>query len=67
MKLVTKCLLLAIMFTPVLLVAQPDNPGGGGAPVPIDGGISILIAAGAAIGAKKARDVHKKRQEEKEM
>ena len=30
------------------------------APVPIDGGISILIAAGIGYGIKKARDQRKK-------
>lgn len=68
MKIVTKVLLIALMLSPVLLLAQPDNPGGGGAPVPIDGGISLLVAAGAAIGAKKARDVAKqKRADSKEI
>ncbi|MES2734394.1 MAG: hypothetical protein V4714_21780 [Bacteroidota bacterium] len=35
--------------------AQDLPPGGdeGGDPVPIDGGLSLLLAAGAAYGAKK--------------
>lgn len=53
-----------IMFLPLLLSAQPGNPGGGGGTdpdgVPIDGGISWLAAAGAAYGIKKFRDSRKK-------
>ena len=43
----------AIMLAPCVALAQPANPV---APVPIDGGISLLIAAGAAFGAKKLYD-----------
>ncbi len=44
----------------------PPPPGGGGPPcfpppcMPIDGGISFLLAAGAALGAKKMYDSRKK-------
>ena len=47
--------------------APPGGPAGGTAPcwpppcVPIDGGISFLIAIGAAFGGKKAYDVLKKK------
>lgn len=41
---------MAVLVAPVALFAQPDPPGG---PVPIDGGIGLLIAAGTAYGAKK--------------
>ena len=47
--------------------APPGGPAGGAAPcwpppcVPIDGGISFLIAIGAAFGGKKAYDVLKKK------
>lgn len=33
--------------------AQPGNPT---PPVPLDGGISLLVAAGAAYGVKRYRD-----------
>jgi len=33
---------------------------------PIDGGLSLLLAAGAAYGVKKYRDENKKRQEDGE-
>ena len=40
--------------------AQPPNPGDD-PDVPIDGGISILIAAGALYGSKKIYDARKKK------
>lgn len=40
----------------------PGGPGGGHHGAPFDGGISLLIAAGAAYGAKKA---YNKRMAEK--
>lgn len=49
------------IFTSSLLAAQPGGggPGGGGDPdVPL-GGIELLIAAGALLGAKKALDKKK--------
>jgi hypothetical protein len=42
-------------FTPDVL----DNP--------IDGGLGLLLGAGAAYGAKKLRDYRRKQQEEKDM
>lgn len=47
----------------VLIVIQPwvaiaQDPGGG-PDAPIDGGLGILLAAGAAYGVKKYRDHHK--------
>ena len=58
-------MLAGFMFLGTNLLAAP--PGGGGGPggaggcipppcVPIDGGISILIAAGVALGGKKIND-----------
>lgn len=46
---------------------QPDT-GGPNPPndAPIDGGLSLLLAAGAAYGVKKYRDGRKKVDEEKE-
>jgi hypothetical protein len=63
----TAILLIAL---PALLMAQPpDAPGGGlppcgppfGAICPIDGGVSFLIAAGLALGGKKAYDMSRKK------
>ena len=47
--------LLAILFLPTLLHAQPgfDDEVND---VPIDGGLSLLVAAGVGYGAKKLKD-----------
>ena len=50
-------------------MAQPPPPSdpnnvGGGAGVPIDGGLSILLAAGAGLGLKKAWDARKSNKPE---
>jgi hypothetical protein len=49
-------LLLTLVF-PILTFAQLGDPGGGsGDPdVPIDGGLSLLVAAGVGYGAKQLR------------
>jgi len=40
--------------------SAPAGPSGPGSPsVPIDGGLSILLAAGVGLGVKKARDSYK--------
>ena len=51
----TSLAVLTLVFT---AFAQPGNPTN---PVPLDGGISLLIAAGAAYGAKKIYDARKAR------
>ena len=48
-----------LMYVPSLLAQGPDNPGGD-PDIPIDGGLSLLIAAGVAYGAKKANTRRKK-------
>ena len=66
--LITVTLLLVASFASELLAAGPPGPpGGGGGPgcwpppcVPIDGGLSFLIAAGALYGGKKIYDISKK-------
>ncbi|PKP47361.1 MAG: hypothetical protein CVT95_05765 [Bacteroidetes bacterium HGW-Bacteroidetes-12] len=68
---ITLTLLLATSFVSELFGAGPPGPpsggpGGGGPPcwpppcVPIDGGLSFLIAAGAIYGGKKIYDISKK-------
>jgi hypothetical protein len=55
--------------TAIGICQPPPPPGGGAAPCggpfgtvcPIDGGVSLLIAAGAALGGKKAFDLKKKK------
>jgi len=53
MKTILKTILLLIIFSiPVLALAQgapPDDPQD----APIDGGLSVLLAAGAAYGVKR--------------
>ena len=56
-----------VMMSAQVAMAQPPPPddpnnvggGTGGAGVPIDGGLSILLAAGAGLGLKKAWDTRK--------
>ena len=67
--LITFCFIVLASFTHSLK-AQPPDPGGGGTPscfpapcVPIDGGISLLLLAGAAYGGKKAFDINKDKQQ----
>ena len=42
---------------------EVDNTGD----VPIDGGLSLVIAAGVGYGAKKIRDYNKKKREEEDL
>lgn len=48
-----------LMYVPSVLAQLPDDPGQD-PDIPIDGGLSLLIAAGVAYGAKKAYDKRKK-------
>lgn len=46
------------------VLSGPGDPNGGGDPgtvVPIDGGIGLLMLAGAAIGAKRLKDQKRKK------
>ena len=55
-------LMLTAFCLPMFAMAQ--DPGGGpDATAPIDGGLSLLIAAGAAYGVKKYRNGKKKGEE----
>jgi hypothetical protein len=60
-NLYTLLVMLVCMALPLLSIAQagPDDPND----VPIDGGLSLLVAAGAAYGIKKYRDARKKDDE----
>ena len=60
-RLMVCCVLfISLAILPVIVQAQPGDifvdPD-----APIDGGISLLVAAGIGYGAKKARDNRKKR------
>lgn len=48
--------LVAFLLMGVAVMAQPGNPSN---PAPIDGGLSLLIAAGVGLGAKKLHDARK--------
>ena len=58
--LITGLLLIAVSILPFFAMAQ--DPGGG-PDVPIDGGLSLLLAAGAAYGVKKYRNSKKKEED----
>jgi hypothetical protein len=56
-----KLILLAclVYFTPFIVNAQAPDPGGD-PDVPIDGGLSLLVAAGVGYVAKKGYDKRKR-------
>jgi len=54
----TLLLVLTLLGVANLSTAQPPAPPQPAA-VPIDGGLSLLLAAGAGLGAKKAWDARK--------
>ena len=54
-----------LICLPILLFAQgPGEPGG--EPAPIDGGASLILAAGIGYGAKKLKDAREKKNKEVE-
>lgn len=57
----TGLLLIIVSIIPFFAMAQ--DPGGG-PDAPIDGGLSLLLAAGAAYGVKKYRNRHQKNEGE---
>lgn len=64
-KILLNLLIFALVAFPAIIFAQPASgtaaPGCFPPPcIPIDGGTTLLIAAGMAIGGKKAYDLRKK-------
>jgi hypothetical protein len=57
-------LVVAILFFPVLVHAQQPPDPGGDPDVPVDGGLSLLLAAGIGYGVKKIHDKRKNKSEE---
>jgi hypothetical protein len=56
----------SLMITAVAFSQAQDPPGFGDNVtdlVPLDGGLSILVAAGISLGAKKAYDYSRKRKD----
>ena len=51
---------MIVITLPTIAIAQPGGDfGDPDAMVPIDGGLSLLLAAGVGYGVKKARAKHK--------
>jgi predicted metal-dependent HD superfamily phosphohydrolase len=62
-KIIPVLVTLLVLMLPSMLHAQGPDPGGDpDAAVPIDGGLSILLAAGVGYVAKKGYDKRKKEQ-----
>ena len=60
-KTIISVLLVAAMYCmPLISHAQPDPGGDPDAGVPIDGGLSLLVAAGVGYVVKKGYDKRKK-------
>jgi hypothetical protein len=60
-KFIPFLIILALLFVPAIGFSQPDPCTDPDQPCPIDGGISLLIAAGIGFRAKKAYDKKKQR------
>jgi hypothetical protein len=60
--LISFCMTLLCLALPVLLLAQGDPGDDPDAGVPLDGGLSLLIAAGVGYAAKKGYDKRKKQK-----
>lgn len=52
---------MAFIVLPFIASADPVGPGGDPDATPIDGGISLLVAAGVGYGAKKLHSARKKK------
>jgi len=59
-KVILSILVLFLVAGVQSVMAQP-GPGPVFNPVPLDGGITLLLAAGAALGAKKALNARKEK------
>jgi hypothetical protein len=61
-------ILCMLFFLPFIINAQPGSPGGQPTPieeVPFDGGLSLVIAAGAGYAIKKKYDKRRIEQAQK--
>ena len=71
-QLLYNALFMMVLLCLPLISLLAQGPGGFEEPVgtldtPIDGGLSLLIAAGVGYGIKKVRDERKKTREAKEV
>lgn len=57
MKKYIKTVFILTLLVSSTMYSQTDFPGGDDPNVPVDGGISALVVAGIAYGAKKVRDI----------
>ena len=48
-----KILLALMLISSINAFSQADDPADGDGTVPVDGGISLLLAAGAAYGSRR--------------
>lgn len=65
-RLLSAAISIIICIISITVSAQPGGPGKDpDTEVPIDGGVSLLVAAGVAYAAKKAYDKRKKERMEK--
>ncbi|MEQ8472481.1 MAG: hypothetical protein RIC35_14905 [Marinoscillum sp.] len=55
-----KIIIKTLALLPVLLITLPALAQGAPPATPIDGGLSLLLAAGGAYGIKKLRDSRKR-------
>jgi len=60
-KLIALMILNCFLIIPFIAAAQ-DDPGGDPGAVPLDGGTSILLAAGVGYGVKKYRQYQKNKR-----
>jgi hypothetical protein len=60
--LISACIMIVSTLVPFFAMAQTDP--GCGPDCPIDGGLSVLLAAGVGYGVKKYRDGRKKEKEQ---
>lgn len=59
---IIKVFTLIVVFSTIALpLLAQDGFGDPGGDVPVDGGLSLLIAAGVGYGAKKIKDSRKKK------
>ncbi len=62
-KIVMKALIVfSVLMISLGAIAQPPDPLEDDPGVPLDGGLSVLIAAGVGYGAKKIHDARKKNE-----
>jgi hypothetical protein len=50
-----KILIVIMLISGINAFAQIDDPADGDGTVPVDGGITLLLAAGAAYGARRLK------------